>query len=209
MLPSPLASQLKSVQLPDGSSRQVTEKDVSRIWPRVEVDTAGCWIWTGLRYPTGYGRTSIGSCRSFYTHRLMYMVYVGVPAAGLHIDHLCRVRECCNPQHLEAVTPRENYRRAPAQISTINASKTACIRGHELSGDNVRVDAQGRRTCRACKRLKWHMTKKIVRKALPTECTKGHPFDEANTYYAPSGKRYCRTCKRALQRAWRTRQAAK
>lgn len=65
-----------------------------------------CWIWTGGRYPTGYGRWGRD-----YAHRCAYAIYVGPIPAGMTIDHTCFVKPCVNPLHLELVTKRENIQR--------------------------------------------------------------------------------------------------
>jgi hypothetical protein len=71
-----------------------------------------CWIWTGPLHEAGYGRTSVpGVGQRVRIHRLAYETFVGPIPEGLVIDHLCRVRACCNPAHLEAVTSAENIRR--------------------------------------------------------------------------------------------------
>jgi len=50
---------------------------------------------------------------NFYAHRLAYINAKGAIPQGYTIDHLCRVRNCINPEHLEAVTFTENIRRRP------------------------------------------------------------------------------------------------
>jgi len=94
----------------------------------------------------GYGRATFED-RTQNAHRVAYVLAHGPIAAGLHVDHLCRNRLCCNPAHLEAVTVRENLYRSPAMIARV--SKTHCPRGHPYSGNNLRVYASGRQ-CRAC-----------------------------------------------------------
>lgn len=73
---------------------------------------------------------------------------VGPIPAGLVLDHLCRVRRCCNPAHLEPVTQRENLMRGASFVEE-NALKTACPKGHPLTGRNV-VYWRGHRKCREC-----------------------------------------------------------
>ena len=72
---------------------------------------------------------------------------------GIEIDHLCRVRHCANPEHLEAVTPTENTMRGEG-VGAKNARLTHCKHGHPLSGDNLyivtRAGGKRRRVCRTC-----------------------------------------------------------
>lgn len=110
----------------------------SSFWCRVlNVGNPGCWEWAGARTPTGYGHIQIKG-RTISTHRLVYQCICGPIPKGLTIDHLCRNRLCVNPEHLEAVTFRENTRRGTSPIAK-NAKKTRCPRNHPLSGPNLRV----------------------------------------------------------------------
>lgn len=108
-----------------------------------------CWIWTAnTSGGTGYGNFWLG--RSYgKAHRFSYELMKGAIPDGLDLDHLCRVRACVNPAHLEAVTRQENIKRSPIAIATRNAAKTHCPKGHPYAGDNLYI-ARGRRTCRAC-----------------------------------------------------------
>lgn len=73
---------------------------------------SGCWLWTASGGSGGYGSFSIGRARAnLMAHRVSYEMFRGPIPEGLHIDHLCRVRCCVNPAHLEPVTPRENVNR--------------------------------------------------------------------------------------------------
>lgn len=80
---------------------------VEMVWARIERDAAsGCWLWVGSRATNGYGRWS-----NLLAHRLVYELLVEPIPVGLVLDHLCRVRPCVNPAHLEVVTLAENVRR--------------------------------------------------------------------------------------------------
>ena len=69
-----------------------------------------CWLWQGFKVK-GYGRIRIDG-KAKRVHRLMYEQMVGPIPDGLVIDHLCMVRNCVNPEHLEPVTIEENTRRS-------------------------------------------------------------------------------------------------
>lgn len=72
----------------------------------------GCWLWTASLNNFGYGNFSLHG-KPTLAHRAAWEIYVAPIPAGLHIDHLCRVRHCVNPEHLEVVTRAENMRRSP------------------------------------------------------------------------------------------------
>lgn len=73
--------------------------------------TEGCWLWTGSLTYDGYGVFRENNRRTG-AHRFAYEYHIGPIPDGLHLDHLCCVRNCVNPEHLEPVTPKENDRRA-------------------------------------------------------------------------------------------------
>lgn len=100
-----------------------------------------------------FGAERIGGRNRFtHSHRFAYELLVGPVPEGMQLDHLCRNRWCCNPEHLELVTPRENTLRGVGP-SAVNAVKTHCKNGHEFTPENTRVDQRtGERGCWTCRR---------------------------------------------------------
>ncbi len=111
---------------------------------RVFFSETGCWLWEG-RTQNGYGRFG-----RTVSHRVTYEWLVGPVAKNIELDHLCRVRNCVNPTHLEPVTRTENGRRGQGACGK-NHRKTQCPRGHKY--DILLKD--GRRSCRTCAREHW------------------------------------------------------
>lgn len=109
--------------------------------------TETCWLWIGAPSGKGYGQMMIDG-RRIYVHRLAYELLVGPIPDGFQLDHLCRVKNCVNPAHLEPVTCQENIRRIPVHY---NSAKSECPKGHPLSGSNLYVDPTNRRRCRQCR----------------------------------------------------------
>ena len=111
-----------------------------------------CTLWSRSLTEDGYGRVWAGD-RVRRAHVMAYVFYHGHPVPeGHEVDHLCGNRACFNPTHLEAVSHRENLLRGNT-IAAINAAKTHCPRGHELSGDNLiqsMLRRYGKRSCRTC-----------------------------------------------------------
>ena len=118
---------------------------------------SGCWIWSGTFWPNGYGMFALQRvpgepARYVLAHRYSFELNGGVIPEGLVIDHLCRVRACVNPSHLEPVTNRENLVRGEGFVGQ-QARRTHCARGgHSLSGENLVVDRNGWRSCRTCRK---------------------------------------------------------
>lgn len=133
---------------------RVSDADLERFRSHLAPpDENSCILWTGSTMWKGYGRFWVDG-RFVRAHRFSYALSSDLPEGPL--DHLCRLRLCVNPMHLEPVTPRENLMRSPIAPAAINARKTHCPQGHPYSGDNVRRRKSGRdvgaRYCAACSR---------------------------------------------------------
>ena len=117
----------------------------NRLLQKVEVDDNGCWRWQASLNRAGYGETFAWK-RGWLAHRLAYTLVVGPIPEGYEIDHRCRVRNCINPYHLEAVTQEENKRRQGAAV-------THCPRRHEYTPENTFwTPGSSGRKCRECDR---------------------------------------------------------
>ena len=111
--------------------------------------TDQCWPWAGATTSHGYGLVCEDGGRT-YAHRWVYEHEVGPIQEGLEIDHLCRVRLCVNPAHLEPVTHGENLRRA---VQYRAPQVTRLGHGSCTHGDlDLYVDPSGKRVCRPCRR---------------------------------------------------------
>lgn len=136
-----------------------TLRTAEDVWAFVDKDASesGCWLWTGALTTSGYGQFFYGG-RKHTVHRLTYQLVKGAIAEGLTLDHLCRVRRCCNPDHLEPVTIQVNIGRAPRWKGNL----TTCPAGHPYAGDNLYVrPSDGARICRRCN---LHYSRKSKRK---------------------------------------------
>jgi hypothetical protein len=126
---------------------------LDRLLAKIDIDPAtGCWNFTGRIESNGYGRIhAVAGEAPWLSHRLAYTLLVGDIPEGLTIDHLCRNRACCNPDHLEPVTVRENIRRGDSHAGR-KARQTHCKRGHAFDEANtIRDRRNGGRICRQCK----------------------------------------------------------
>lgn len=115
---------------------------------------SGCLLWLGVVNQFGYGRLRRKEV-SGVVHRLAYELTKGPVPPGLELDHLCRVRCCINPDHLEPVPKIVNVRRGMAGTSTRQRTlaRTHCPKGHPYSGDNLfQRKGTGFRECRICMR---------------------------------------------------------
>ena len=119
-----------------------------RFLAKVVVSPNGCHLWQAYINRGGYGQFRVGT-RTVLAHRFAYELSVGLIPEGLQIDHLCRVRDCVNPAHLEPVTNRENALRGIGPTA-LNAVKTSCSAGHLYDEANTYTTTGGWRQCRTC-----------------------------------------------------------
>ena len=134
-----------------------------RFWSMVMMPTVedSCWLWCGAQDGGGYGQFSSGA-RRLKAHRWSYERFVREIPFGLVIDHLCRVRNCVNPDHLEAIPHIANVRRGTLGATTKarHVLVTHCPLGHAYTPYNTLIDKQTsatglvytRRRCIVCRR---------------------------------------------------------
>lgn len=118
-----------------------------------KVDAEGpCWLWTGAKMKNGYGVFNRGSgAGTALAHRFSYELLMGAVPEGAQLDHLCRVRNCVNPDHLEPVTQAENMRRGFGFVG-LNSRKTHCPNNHPY--DAVYTGrGKAERYCSKCQRV--------------------------------------------------------
>ncbi len=108
-----------------------------------------CWIWVAATNACGYGIFRFFK-QTWLAHRVAYVMFRDEIPEGLTLDHLCRVRNCVNPEHLDPVPLRENILRGET-VAARNLSRRACPQGHPYDEVNTHYDKNGYRSCRACK----------------------------------------------------------
>lgn len=109
-----------------------------------------CWLSAGSikdDYAVVYANR-----KRYRLHRVVYENLVGEIPKGLELDHLCRVKRCINPAHLEPVTHQINVERGNSGKN--NSAKTHCPEGHEYTTENTHIGRKGKyvmRGCRTCR----------------------------------------------------------
>ena len=129
-------------------------KTIQRFMDKVFIDIeTDCWIWTAYCNKDGYGNFHYNK-KMRRAHRFSFEYFKETIPIGLELDHLCRVRNCVNPFHLEPVTHQENTIRG----INFNKEKTYCKHNHEYNEENTHyyITSKGHttRTCRKCDNMR-------------------------------------------------------
>lgn len=125
-----------------------------KFWDRVNLNgPGGCWLWTGHGTPNGYGNFWNGHSQVF-AHKWAWVSLRSDIPEGLELDHLCKIRNCVNPDHMEPVTREENI----ARSAQTRREKPCCKRGHLFNEENTywytAKDGSVHRNCKTCMRIR-------------------------------------------------------
>lgn len=156
---------------PTAEERFWARLDKSGPIPESNPELGRCWAWTHTLTHKGYASFGVEGVANS-GHRYSYILNVGPIPDSLEIDHLCRNRACVNPEHLEAVTHRENLLRV--------ARNTHCGYGHEMSPETTYINSKGSRVCSQCRRDRRNERKALRLKRACPVC--GNEYLETTLY---------------------------
>ena len=140
-------------------AREVTPP-IERLLRRCVEDDNGCWLFQGAT-KAGYGVIGLrGRAEgNALAHRLTYTHFIGEVPAGLDLDHLCRVRRCCNPWHLDPVTRRVNANRG---LRAAGYRDPKCKNGHDYAPGTFTLRPDGGRRCSLCRSDRYYEKKRAA-----------------------------------------------
>lgn len=145
------------------------DKIPSQIRKKFRVVKSGCWLWIAAKNHYGYGVFNLNQ-KVVLAHRFLFVLFKGDIPKGKELDHICRVRKCCNPNHLEPVTRQENLLRG-----SLKTGQKKCKHGHPFRGKNLRIYVTPNgKEYRRCRKCQVHLAsirrkKKKVKSTTPTK----------------------------------------
>ena len=113
---------------------EIPGRVMERATEKVALSSSGCWISDYAPGTHGYAvigwRGEDGKSRAALVHRVTWQAVNGPVPEGMTLDHLCRVRRCVNPDHLEPVSQMENNRRYTDSIYSVEPKACKCVVRH-------------------------------------------------------------------------------
>lgn len=193
------------------NSLKISQKLLTQIFSHLTIQDMGCktpcWIYTkqnGDVCPFRYATISVHG-HSYRLHRVAYVLFVDIAPDTLECDHLCNIRGCFNPSHIEMASHRVNTLRSTNPLAQ-NALKTHCPQGHEYTFENTVRHQKGYRSCKTCSRIRSNARNRAkglpVRRDNSTQCKYGHPYTPDNLITNGKGSNVCRICRRATQQRY-------
>lgn len=179
-------------------------------------ESGDCLVWVGSVSKEGRPQTTDrrywreeGKTRQVLLHRWMHEHYAGEPLRkGQQVKQTCGNKLCLSPAHLSTSQPRPGrmplgeagqYKGRPQREDHLER----CANGHEWTDENLYVDPNGRRICRACqaassmrqqgKDPSEHPWKRRKPWEDTPECLNGHAYAKVGWYFNGEA-RICRKC---------------
>lgn len=156
--------------------REQRMNPVDSILSKITKQSDGCWLWNSVTDRYGYGQFHLygedNKRRTIGAHRASYQLFVGPIPIGLEVHHLCCVRRCVNPDHLQLLGRKDHARVTPVnpvsveKINAFHLSKTHCPSGHEYTEENTFYSSHNGRRCRACHRNRGIRNNLLKRKGV-------------------------------------------
>jgi hypothetical protein len=87
-----------------------------------------------------------------WVHRAVALAFHGEPPEGTEVRHLNGDPQDNRPSNLAYGTRSENNYDKRRHGTDHMLNREWCRNGHELAGDNLRIDFKGNRACRECRR---------------------------------------------------------
>lgn len=127
-----------------------TPEQIARFWSRVDKTShvGGCWIWTGYKNPSGYGRCNINRL-AISCHRLSFALANGKLEMGPYVCHRCDNPSCVNPDHLFLGSIHDNNRDCDDKNRRPHGENHCCAKLTNEQAIQIRAMIANGRSCRS------------------------------------------------------------
>lgn len=136
------------IRVPRNNKQMMTKLESFR-----RITPEGCWIWTGSKYKSGYGRVWYKGTQ-WLVHRLSLFLFKPEEFRESYlVNHKCNITSCFNPDHLYSGDYSENANDSIKAGTHYGSSKTYCVHGHEYTEENTYINEKtGSRQCLICRK---------------------------------------------------------